>query len=273
MAPSGPLLIVGDYIAGGTEHGYLLSNGAFTTIDFPGSLLTQAFAVNANGIIVGDYAVTNANGNGNSQHGYVLAAGTFTSIDFPGAAYTTAKGINSQGDIVGIYYTSVGNANTQYLPTGNTGHGFLLSGGTYTSIDFPGAILTEVWRITDGGQILGRYQSPVDGKYHLFLFNDGVFSSIPDVPGSIETAPADISFGALDGAGDIVGDYSNQTPIMHKIKFGKDLHGFLLSGGVYTTIDFPGAVATGAWGIHSSGVIVGAYLDANNRAHAYIRTP
>jgi hypothetical protein len=273
MAPSGPLLIVGDYIAGGTEHGYLLSNGTFTTIDFPGSLLTQAFAVNANGIIVGDYAATNANGNGNSQHGYVLAAGIFTSIDFPGAAYTTAKGINSQGDIVSIYYTSVGNANTQYLPTGNTGHGFLLSGGTYTSIDFPDAILTEVWRITDGGQILGRYQSPADGKYHVFLFNDGVFSSVPDVPGSIETAPADISFGALDGAGDIVGDYSNQTPIMHKVKFGKDLHGFLLSGGVYTTIDFPGAVATGAWGTHSSGVIVGAYIDANNHAHAYIRTP
>src|SRR5258708_7848125 len=92
-----------------------------------------------------------------------LAPGaTFTSIDFPGAAFTTARGINSQGDIVGSYYTSYGKANIQYLPTGNAGHGFVLRAGTYTSIDFAGAILTEVWRITDGGRILGRYQSPAD---------------------------------------------------------------------------------------------------------------
>ena len=152
----------------------------------------------------------------------------------------------------------------------------MLRNGTYTSIDFPGAVLTEVWRVTDGGHILGKYQSPADGKYNLFLYSNGVFSNVPDVPGSIETAPADISSGDLDGAGHMVGDYADQTPIMQKFKFGKasgNLHGFLLSGGVYTAIDFPGASATAAWGLHSSGVIVGGYVNANNVAHGYIRTP
>lgn len=274
--PSGPLLIVGDYADATTEHGYLLSNGTFTSIDYPGALFSQAFGINTNGVIVGDYAVPSGTGNGNSQYGYVLAVGTFRSIDFPDAALTTARGINSQGDIVGSYYTSCGNANHAYLPKGNTGHGFVLHAGTYNSIDFPGAVLTEVWRITDGGQIFGRYQSPVDGKYHLFLLNNGVFSSISDVPGSIETAPADVSFGAIDEGGNIVGDYADQTPIMQKFKFGKasgNSHGFLLSRGVYTAIDFPGASLTVAWGIHSSGVIAGTYLDTNLGMHAYIRTP
>jgi hypothetical protein len=276
VSPSGPLLIVGDYADASTEHGYLLSNGAFTAIDFPGALFSQAFAINTNGVIVGDYAAPTGNGNGNTQHGYVLSAGTFRAFDFPGAAFTTARGINSQGDIVGSYYTSSGNANAQYLPTGNAGHGFLLRAGRFTSIDFPGAVITEVWRITDGGQILGRYQSSTDGKYHLFLLNNGVFSPVPDVPGSLQTAPADVSFGDLDGAGNIVGDYADQTPIMQRFKFGKasgNLRGFLLSGGGYTAIDFPGASATAACGIHSSGMVVGSYIDNNNGLHAYLRAP
>ena len=106
VTPSGPLLIVGDYADGSTEHGYPLSDDTFTSIDFPGALFSQAFAININGVIVGDYAVASGTGNGNSQHGYVLAAGTFTSIDFPGAAFTTARWINTQGDIVGTYWTS-----------------------------------------------------------------------------------------------------------------------------------------------------------------------
>ena len=48
---------------------------------------------------------------------------TFTAIDFPDASFTTAQGINPRGDIVG-----------QYDET----HGFLLSGGEFATLDFPG---------------------------------------------------------------------------------------------------------------------------------------
>src|SRR5947208_6526503 len=37
----------------------------------------------------------------------------------------------------------------------------------------------------------------------------------------------------------------------------------------YTTIDFPGAVATDPSGINSSGVIVGAYTDTTGAAHGF----
>ena len=51
---------------------------------------------------------------------------TFTQIDYPGATSTQAWGINSRGDIVG-----------HYVSANKSSHGFLLSGGHFTSIDFP----------------------------------------------------------------------------------------------------------------------------------------
>ena len=51
---------------------------------------------------------------------------TFTPITFPGATFTQAWGINARGDIVGFY-----------MDVGNVTHGFLLSGGNFTTIDPP----------------------------------------------------------------------------------------------------------------------------------------
>jgi hypothetical protein len=262
MAPSGPVVVVGDYVDATGEHGYIFRGGAFTSISFPGAIFTETYAININGVVVGDYAWTNSSGNGTSLHGYVLAGGTFVSLDFPGANfYTQARGINSQGDIVGTYFIRNGVGSGESPLSSGNGHGFLLSGGVYSSIDFPGAILTEAWRISDTGKILGRYKSSTDGSFHMFLFAHGSFSTVPDVPNGIATASSNYSSGGLTEAGDIVGDYSDATPIFKDFKgLGKtsgNLHGFLLSGGVYTTIDFPGANSTGAWGVNSSGYIAG----------------
>jgi hypothetical protein len=76
---------------------------------------------------------------------------SFTTIDFPGAADTVEPPssvlyINPEGQIVG-----------GYLDTSGTGHGFLLSHGTFTTIDFPGSIYTEANRINSKGDIVGAY--------------------------------------------------------------------------------------------------------------------
>jgi len=39
----------------GAPHGFLYSGGTFTTLDVPGSLLTQAFGINDSGEIVGRF--------------------------------------------------------------------------------------------------------------------------------------------------------------------------------------------------------------------------
>ena len=57
--------IVGEYVAGGIFHGFLLSGGIFTTIDVPASTGTAGDGINHSGQIVGNYF---ADG---TQHGFL----------------------------------------------------------------------------------------------------------------------------------------------------------------------------------------------------------
>jgi uncharacterized membrane protein len=66
-----------------------------------------------------------------------------------------------------------------------------------------------------------------------------------NVPGAAETQAA-----GINGAGDIVGFYTDS---------GHVTHGFLLRSGNFTTLDVPGATQTVARGINDSGLIAGYY--------------
>jgi len=68
-------------------------------------------------------------------------------IDFPGALGETAPfGIAADGEIVGFYDDSNG-----------TEHGFTLITGNFSTLDFPGAFLTDAFRVNEAGQIVGIY--------------------------------------------------------------------------------------------------------------------
>ena len=56
------------------------------------------------------------------------AAVNFFEVKYPGAVYTDAYGVNINSEVVGYYFGT-----QDQRP-----HGFLLSGGTYTTIDYPG---------------------------------------------------------------------------------------------------------------------------------------
>ena len=261
--------IVGRYTdAGGIVHGFLLSGTTFTSITVPPSALwTRAIAINDAGDIVGDYSLTDARGDKN-VHGFLLQGSTYRSFDFPRAAGTVAEGIDANGDIVGFYTDNVGN-NTG---TGaNDRHGFLLRTGVFIAIDFPGAGSTEAWRVNGNGEVLGRYLSTTDSKWHLYRLSTGSFTTIADFPGAAQTAPDGYSHvGGLNTQGDIASDYCSSTPCQ---KVDAGVHGFLLSTGTYTTIDPPGAKGSLAFGINEYGDLVGAYVDTNGGIHGYLRTP
>jgi uncharacterized membrane protein len=46
------------------QHGFLLRDGQFTLIDFPGTQVTDAFAINDDGVIVGRYTDRNGRNRG-----------------------------------------------------------------------------------------------------------------------------------------------------------------------------------------------------------------
>ena len=58
----------------------------------------------------------------------VIGTVDFSPIDFPGAEWTVASGVNDYGQVVGTYHDIQGS------------HGFLLSGGKYSTLDVPGVM-------------------------------------------------------------------------------------------------------------------------------------
>jgi probable HAF family extracellular repeat protein len=68
--------------------------------------------------------------------------------------FTQPNGINARGDIVGFYTNADGIA-----------HGFLLSGGTFTTVDVPGVI--QLRGISASGVIVGSYRAA--GVTHGFV--------------------------------------------------------------------------------------------------------
>lgn len=91
-------------------HGYLLKDGNLVPFDFPGSVFTTAWDINARGQIVGVYRDSSGH-----VHGYVTSNGdldvdsrTFTSVDYPEANATQAFGINDEGDVVGQFVDQTG---------------------------------------------------------------------------------------------------------------------------------------------------------------------
>lgn len=260
--------IVGRYIdAAGLHRGFLLSAGVFTPIDVPGALYTPPLGINASGDIVGEYSLTDVGGV-KDVRGFLLHNGTFSSIEFPGAAQTRAIGINQNGDIVGYYADQLQGKH----------HGFVLSGGLFTSVDFPGAAYTDLWKINDLRQIAGRYRTSGNEKFHLFLLSGGNFIPLPDFPGAAQMAPTvpSSNHSGLNGNGDLVTSYCDSTPVQNNnlnANMFSNLHGLLMSGGVYTSIDFPGANGTAAFGINDSGVIVGCFADPTGSLHGFLRLP
>lgn len=83
-------------------HAYVIQNGTFSALDYPGSTSTRAWDMNPGGAIVGDY------GDATGTHGFLLENGSFYSLTFPGATATHARGINPGGAIVGWYQDVTG---------------------------------------------------------------------------------------------------------------------------------------------------------------------
>jgi len=227
------------------EHGFLLHGGVFTTLDFPGAYNTEPTGINVKGDIVGTYFPSPS---ATPVHGFLWHNGTFTTIDAPGSTGTFARGTNDLGDIVGS----------------SSGGGFLLHDGTFTNLDVPfpgrgGLASTYPWGINSQGDVVGSYIPAQDAVG--FLLHAGVWSSI-----SVGGAPRTVALG-ITSQGDVAGGISDTI--------GFNSHGFVISGGVVTTIDFPGAVSdsgdrgTQVNGINDHGDIVGRY-DQNNHTHGFV---
>ena len=195
-------------ISGGPDGFFRSKEGKYTLLNFPGANLTQAFGINDDGEVVGDYRDSSG-----KFHGFFWDAGLFFTIDvpFPEAISTAPRAINNVGQIVGFYDDNMGGL-----------RGFLDNRGSFISFDFPGSRVTVPTDINDDGQIVGLYVPDLAMDVRQsFLLKNGRFTTInvpfPDV------VSTEVS--GINNRGQIVGTYVKNNPgdLVNPLSF----HGFI----------------------------------------------
>lgn len=176
-----------------------------------------------------------------------VTAGTasprYVVLQVPGYEQTIPYGVNERGDVVG-----------GAIDASFAFHGFLYRDGEYSIIDVPGATTTIPTAINERGVVVGYFYAP-DGTLGAFTFWRGEHQII-SVPG-IDLVPQ-----GINNRGDIIGWIPDSQ-----------YRSFLLTKrGEFTTFDHSDEVISlQAWGINSSGVVVGgAYNQTLGRFSSFV---
>ena len=158
----------------------------------------QLLGINDSGIAVGFYV--SANGN---SHGYTFNTNTakFSApINRPGAVSTTAAAIDNAGDIAG-FFTNNG---------GTTFSGFLKQGATFTTLNDPGMVSTQLFGINNNGLLVGDAVGPKGGMFGV-TFNDKTDTWQNFHVGINPSGLFATTFNGVNDLGDIVGFYVNKA--------------------------------------------------------------
>jgi hypothetical protein len=259
-----------------------------TTFDYPGTgNQTLPQKINERGDVVGVFL----DSNGVSRAFVRFSNGSFSPpIVAPNdtVGFTEGRGINNSGTVNGDYVGSDGNL-----------HGFVLSGGTFTDFNIPGALQTTLLSINDPGDFTGDFDDG-SGIFQAWFSKGGTITSW-SVPGALSTfayerSPRLVVGYYIDSSGILHGYYRDANGALHfpidpsgstaTILFGLNnrnwvvgrysdsagaTHGlFFVPPNNFFTFDFPGSTFTSLNGISSQGNIVGRYVDASGIAHGFL---
>ena len=177
--------------AGGVQHGFVSTNGTtFTTIDdSPGGVtqpVNQLLGVNDHNMAAGFYQDS-----AGVFHAYTTNTAGTPSFTPVGPSNSQATDINNSGEITGFTFTNAGDT---------TANGFLINGGTTTTLQFPGSTFTQAFGLNNTGEVVGDYMD-AGGMLHGFIYfiSSGHFVTL-DPAGSTAT-----TLNGINDKGDIVG--------------------------------------------------------------------
>ena len=177
--------VVGWYVAPDTSvHGFLYTNGSYTSLEDPNDLMYTAASGISGTNIVGSYL----DQNDGYYHGFIFDGSNYTMLTDPDAATnafgaTFADGIDG-GNVVGYEQSPAS-------------HGFIFDGTNYATIDYPGAAGGSVATGISGANIVGYYQDQA-ANTHGFLFDGASYTSF-DFPDSTHTYAMGISGNTIVG--------------------------------------------------------------------------
>jgi probable HAF family extracellular repeat protein len=254
--------VVGLYAdAKGPNQGFIEQGGRYTTVDYPQAVSTLAFGMTDLGEIVGEYSPSNGD-----DYGFIDWGGRFTTLQDPMADNvpslgTTPQAVNNRGQIVGYYFDDT-----------STMHGFVYQNGQYRTLDCPGAGTgsdpsdwltgyagTYLGFVNDYGAIIGDCFED-SGSYYGFIYQDGSYNEIPNVPGASATYICWITDFGVTG-----GSYLSSD--------GSGVVGYVDHSGNYSTIEDPvGPYGIYVEGANNLGAMAGYYLDAKGKYNGFLMT-
>ena len=263
------------------------STYTFETIDVPG---VEFLAVTASSDFE-DYAGYTRSSDGEKTVAFTLIDGVFATYDFPGSQNTFFYALGNDGRAAGYYEDSNG-----------LSHGVIMENSELRQYDFPGAIQTEIYGISDAtGALTGNF---IDASGVRRGFTG---DTIIEFPGAVATY-ADF----VNASGGVVGSYVDAEGVYHpyiRTPAGRlvsiDLpqaaqfeyffvHGINDAGTLVgrskrvgaiprtqvgslrrglQEFKVPGSVSTEGWNINQDGSIVGYYDSADGRRHGFIAIP
>ena len=238
-----------------------------------------------------DYAGNARSADGEKEVGFTLIDGVFTTYDFPGSKNTYFYALGNDGRAAGYYEDSDG-----------LHRGVVLENGELQEYNFPNAVQTEIYGISDAtGALTGNF---IDASGVRRGFSGETIVEVPDASATF----ADF----VNAEGTIVGSYVDADGIYRPYYRRSDdrftivdsakaatreyffVHGIndagisiarvKLHGDIPRTyvgrvregsieLKFPGAVSTEGWNINQDGSIVGNYVSPDGRRHGFIARP
>ena len=296
--------IVGHYdTADGRRHGFIarpatetdmepvatpaVYNYTFESINVPG---VDFLALTASSDFE-DYAGYTRSVDGEKEIAFTLIDGVFMTYDFPNSQKTHFYALGNNGQAAGHYQDSDG-----------LFHGVVLENGELREYNFPDAVQTEIYGISDAtgaltgnftdasgirrgfsgdtiveapeasetyadfinasGRMVGSYID-ADGIYHPYMRQaNGRFISL-DLPNAAQFEYFFVH--GINDVGTLVGR-SKKVGDVPRTSVGSLQHGL-------HPVQYPGSVSTEGWNINQDGSIVGHYDSADGRRHGFIARP
>ena len=297
--------VVGYYdSADGRRHGFIARTAAtggdrpvvppdilnytytFESIDVPG---VEFLALTASSDFE-DYAGYTRSADGEKIVAFTLIDGVFTRHDFPDSKNTYFYALGNDGTAAGHFEDNQG-----------LYHGVVLKNGKLRQYDFPDAVQTEIYGISDAtGALTGNF---IDAAGVRRGFSG---ETIVEVPGAVETYADFVSAsGAVVGSyvdsdgtyqayarapdgrfgfADILAAADFEYIFMHGIndvgiivgrakQVGDVPRTYVGRFGEPHELQVPGSVGTEGWNINQDGSVVGHYDSADGRRHGFIARP
>ena len=259
------------------------TNYTVETIDVPGVEFLELTASSDRG----DFAGNTRSAEGEKIIGFTLIDGEFLTHDFPDSRNTYFYALSNTGIVAGHYQDSDG-----------LYHGVILENGVLRQYDFPGAVQTEIYGISDAtGALTGNY---IDASGVRRGFSG---DEVIEFPGASETY-ADF----VNASGGMVGSYVDADGLFHPyirtpkgtfvsldLSHAERLEFYFVHGindatvvvsrakpvdGVTRTyvgtfrdglqeFAVPNSISTEGWNINQDGSIVGHYDSTDGRRHGF----